>query len=115
MHLSYDWTWTDCKHCVWIGGKKRSIPFRRQRMQIDELLPPSSGPTPAVVAQPDDPYIADLLQVADDRIQELQQDVTKLQVDLERTQAGIKHLNTQVNRVCNPTHIVNNMLRIYTY
>ncbi|XP_041912924.1 centrosomal protein of 135 kDa [Alosa sapidissima] len=78
------------------GGKKRNIPFRRQRMQIDELLPPSLGPTPAVVAQPDDPYIADLLQVADDRIQELQQDVNKLQVDLERTQAGIKHLNTQV-------------------
>ncbi|KAL2089887.1 hypothetical protein ACEWY4_014575 [Coilia grayii] len=78
------------------GGKKRNIPFRRQRMQIDELLPSSPGPTPAVVAQPDDPYIADLLQVADDRIQELQQDATKLQVDLERAQAGIKHLNTQV-------------------
>ncbi|XP_062412603.1 centrosomal protein of 135 kDa [Sardina pilchardus] len=78
------------------GGKKRNIPFRRQRMQIDELLPPSAGPTPAVVAQPDDPYIADLLQVADDRIQELQQDASKLQVDLERTQSGVKHLNTQV-------------------
>uniref|UniRef100_A0AAR2JIC6 Centrosomal protein 135 n=1 Tax=Pygocentrus nattereri TaxID=42514 RepID=A0AAR2JIC6_PYGNA len=58
------------------GGKKRPIPFRRQRMQIDELLPPSLGPTPPAVAQPDDPYIADLLQVADDRIQELQQEVT---------------------------------------
>ncbi|XP_063057428.1 centrosomal protein of 135 kDa isoform X2 [Engraulis encrasicolus] len=78
------------------GGKKRNIPFRRQRMQIDDLLPASLGPTPAVVAQPDDPYIADLLQVADDRIQELQQEATKLQVDLERAQAGIKHLNTQV-------------------
>lgn len=48
------------------GGKKHSIPFRRQRMQIDELIPHSSGPTQPV-AQPDDPYIADLLQVADDR------------------------------------------------
>lgn len=48
------------------GGKKHSIPFRRQRMQIDDLIPPSSGPTQPV-AQPDDPYIADLLQVADDR------------------------------------------------
>ncbi len=36
-------------------------------MQIDELLPTSSGPIPSSVAQPDDPYIADLLQVADDR------------------------------------------------
>ncbi|XP_051731471.1 centrosomal protein of 135 kDa isoform X3 [Ctenopharyngodon idella] len=78
------------------GGKKRSIPFRRQRMQIDELLPPSGGPIPPSVAQPDDPYIADLLQVADDRIQELQKEVAQLKLDLERAQAGIKHLNTQV-------------------
>ncbi|XP_028856447.1 centrosomal protein of 135 kDa [Denticeps clupeoides] len=78
------------------GGKKRSIPFRRQRMQIDELLPPPSGSTSSVVMQPDDPYIADLLQVADDRIQELQRDVTKLQLDIEHAQGSIRHLNTQV-------------------
>lgn len=36
-------------------------------MQIDELLPPSGGPIPPSLALPDDPYIADLLQVADDR------------------------------------------------
>ncbi|XP_036377259.1 centrosomal protein of 135 kDa isoform X3 [Megalops cyprinoides] len=77
------------------GGKKCSIPFRRQRMQIDDLIPPSSGPS-LPVAQPDDPYIADLLQVADDRIQELQQDVTRLKVELDRAQAGIQYLNTQV-------------------
>uniref|UniRef100_A0A8B9RA43 Centrosomal protein 135 n=1 Tax=Astyanax mexicanus TaxID=7994 RepID=A0A8B9RA43_ASTMX len=78
------------------GGKKRPIPFRRQRMQIDDLLPPSLGPTPPAVAQPDDPYIADLLQVADDRIQELQQKVTTVRLDFERAQGGIKHLNIQV-------------------
>uniref|UniRef100_A0A4W6CK52 Centrosomal protein 135 n=1 Tax=Lates calcarifer TaxID=8187 RepID=A0A4W6CK52_LATCA len=48
------------------GGKKRSIPFRRQRMQIDELIPPSST-SAYPVSQPDDPYIADLLQLADGR------------------------------------------------
>jgi len=52
--------------CDLAGGKKRSIPFRRQRMQIDELTPP-----PATLAypvpQPDDPYVADLLQMADGR------------------------------------------------
>lgn len=48
------------------GGKKRSIPFRRQRMQIDELLPPSST-SGYPVSQPDDPYIVDLLQLADGR------------------------------------------------
>ena len=49
-----------------LGGKKRNIAFRRQRMQIDEPVPPSeisSYPGP----QPDDPYIADLLHVADNR------------------------------------------------
>lgn len=48
------------------GGKKRSIPFRRQRMQIDELVPPSSK-SAYPVSQPDDPYVADLLQLADGR------------------------------------------------
>lgn len=48
------------------GGKKRSIPFRRQRMQIDDLIPPSST-SAYPVSQPDDPYIADLLQLADGR------------------------------------------------
>lgn len=78
------------------GGKKRSIPFRRQRMQTDELLPSSGGHVPPAVAQPDDPYIADLLHVADDRIQELQKEVAQLKLDLERGQGGIKHLNKQV-------------------
>lgn len=48
------------------GGKKRSIPFRRQRMQIDELIPSSSS-SAYPVSQPDDPYIADLLLLADGR------------------------------------------------
>nr|XP_015200922.1 PREDICTED: centrosomal protein of 135 kDa [Lepisosteus oculatus] len=77
------------------GGKKRTIPFRRQRMQIDELVPPSSVHAPPV-SQPHDPYIADLLQVADDRIQELQQEVAKLGQELERAEGGIRHLNKQV-------------------
>ncbi|XP_046905669.1 centrosomal protein of 135 kDa isoform X1 [Hypomesus transpacificus] len=77
------------------GGKKHSIPFRRQRMQIDELVPPAAGATHPV-PQPDDPYIADLLLVADDRITELQQDIVKLKLDLERAQGGLTHLNSQV-------------------
>ncbi|XP_041647800.1 centrosomal protein of 135 kDa [Cheilinus undulatus] len=77
------------------GGKKRSIPFRRQRMQIDELIPsPSTSAYP--VSQPDDPYIADLLLVADGRINELQEDAIKLRLDLENAQEQIKHSNTQV-------------------
>ncbi|XP_034736787.1 centrosomal protein of 135 kDa isoform X2 [Etheostoma cragini] len=77
------------------GGKKRSIPFRRQRMQIDELIP-SSSMSAYPVSQPDDPYIADLLQLADGRIHELQEEIIKVKLDLENAQELIKHLNTQV-------------------
>ncbi|XP_012496550.1 PREDICTED: centrosomal protein of 135 kDa [Propithecus coquereli] len=78
------------------GGKKRSIAFRRQRMQIDEPVPPSevsSYPVP----QPDDPYIADLLQVADNRIQELQQEVHQLQEKLAVMESGVRDYSKQVD------------------
>ncbi|XP_032130152.1 centrosomal protein of 135 kDa isoform X1 [Sapajus apella] len=77
------------------GGKKRSIAFRRQRMQIDEPVPPSevsSYPVP----QPDDPYIADLLQVADNRIQELQQEVHQLQEKLAVMESGVRDYSKQI-------------------
>ncbi|CAL8394837.1 unnamed protein product [Boreogadus saida] len=77
------------------GGKKRSIPFRRQRMQIDELTPPpatSAYPVP----QPDDPYIADLLQMADMRIQELQEEIIMVKLDLEKSQDCMEQLNQQI-------------------
>uniref|UniRef100_A0A2K6T207 Centrosomal protein 135 n=1 Tax=Saimiri boliviensis boliviensis TaxID=39432 RepID=A0A2K6T207_SAIBB len=77
------------------GGKKRSIAFRRQRMQIDEPVPPSevsSYPVP----QPDDPYIADLLQVADNRIQELQQEVQQLQEKLAVMESGVRDYSKQI-------------------
>ncbi|XP_048220331.1 centrosomal protein of 135 kDa [Perognathus longimembris pacificus] len=77
------------------GGKKRSIAFRRQRMQIDEPVPPSevsSYPVP----QPDDPYIADLLEVADNRIQELQEEVQQLQNKLAVMESGVKDYGKQI-------------------
>uniref|UniRef100_A0A1A8CEH2 Centrosomal protein 135 n=1 Tax=Nothobranchius kadleci TaxID=1051664 RepID=A0A1A8CEH2_NOTKA len=77
------------------GGKKRSIPFRRQRMHTDELIPPSSTST-YPVQQPDDPYIADLLHLADGRINELQEEIIKLKLDLEKSQECVKHINTRV-------------------
>ncbi|XP_068042883.1 centrosomal protein of 135 kDa isoform X2 [Anomalospiza imberbis] len=77
------------------GGRKKSIPFRRQRMQIDQLVPPS-GVSAYPVPQPEDPYIADLLQVADNRIQELQSEVTELQEKLETSESGMKKYSKQV-------------------
>ncbi|XP_039555031.1 centrosomal protein of 135 kDa isoform X1 [Passer montanus] len=77
------------------GGRRKSIPFRRQRMQIDQLVPPS-GVSSYPVPQPQDPYIADLLQVADNRIQELQSEVTELQEKLETSESGMKNYSKQV-------------------
>ncbi|XP_006868136.1 PREDICTED: centrosomal protein of 135 kDa [Chrysochloris asiatica] len=77
------------------GGKKRNIAFRRQRMQIDEPVPPSDV-TSYPVPQPDDPYIADLLQVADNRIQELHQEVCQLQEKLAVMENGVKDYNKQI-------------------
>nr|XP_061834127.1 centrosomal protein of 135 kDa-like isoform X1 [Nerophis lumbriciformis]XP_061834128.1 centrosomal protein of 135 kDa-like isoform X1 [Nerophis lumbriciformis] len=79
-----------------LGGKKRSIPFRRPRMQTDELIPPpatSAYPVP----QPGDPYTADLLQLADKRILELEEEVTKIHYALEQSHECIQLLNTQVS------------------
>uniref|UniRef100_A0A8C9YGI1 Centrosomal protein 135 n=1 Tax=Sander lucioperca TaxID=283035 RepID=A0A8C9YGI1_SANLU len=78
------------------GGKKRSIPFRRQRMQIDELIP-SSSTSAYPVSQPDDPYIADLLQLADGRIHELQEDIVKVKLDLENVEERDKEVE-RMNR-----------------
>ncbi|NWX46664.1 CP135 protein, partial [Steatornis caripensis] len=77
------------------GGRKRSIPFRRQRMQIDQPVPPS-GVSAYPVPQPEDPYIADLLQVADNRIHELQSEVTELKEKLEIAERGMKNYSKQV-------------------
>ncbi|NXT22861.1 CP135 protein, partial [Syrrhaptes paradoxus] len=77
------------------GGRKRSIPFRRQRMQIDQPVPPS-GVSAYPVPQPEDPYIADLLQVADNRIHELQSEVTELEEKLEIAECGMKNYSKQV-------------------
>uniref|UniRef100_A0A8C7X9R2 Centrosomal protein 135 n=1 Tax=Oryzias sinensis TaxID=183150 RepID=A0A8C7X9R2_9TELE len=63
------------------GGKKRSIPFRRQKMQL-----------------------------ADGRIHELQEDIVKLKVDMENAQDCIKHLNTQVEERDGEISRLNNVL-----
>ncbi|XP_077158127.1 centrosomal protein of 135 kDa isoform X4 [Paroedura picta] len=77
------------------GGRKRNIPFRRQRMQIDQPVPPS-GVDAYPIPQPDDPYIADLLHVADNRIHELQLEVADYQEKLEIAERGMKNYSKQV-------------------
>ncbi|XP_071786802.1 centrosomal protein of 135 kDa-like isoform X1 [Asterias amurensis] len=87
------------------GGRKRHIPFRRQRMDIDCNVPadashqPLSDPfdeKPVVSTVPNDPYIADLVKQSDDRAATLQNEVDRLSVKEERNEKMIKRLSKQV-------------------
>ena len=49
-------------HVTISGGRKKTIPFRRERMELDCATPRSEASTSSVPC-PDDPYVADLLQV----------------------------------------------------
>ncbi|XP_069780725.1 centrosomal protein of 135 kDa isoform X3 [Narcine bancroftii] len=77
------------------GGKKRTIPFRRQRMQIDQSIPPS-GIASAPQIHTEDPYYLDLLNVADDRIMGLQDTVKNLQAELDKSDRGMRKFQRQV-------------------
>ncbi|XP_066287957.1 centrosomal protein of 135 kDa-like isoform X2 [Branchiostoma lanceolatum] len=78
------------------GGKKRNIPFHRQRMEIDSLVPPADRPSPPHSPVVEDPYIADLLEVADSRIDTLTKDSQRLHEDKEALDRRIKTLTRQV-------------------
>lgn len=83
------------------GGRKKQIPFRRQRMEIDSTLPenPPSGP-PSLASEPavptPDPYVADLLQVADQRIADLQLAVEQGEKDRKKLEQALQGLRKQV-------------------
>ena len=53
------------------GGRKKHIPTRRQRMDIKSTLAASDRASKSSPSLSHDPYVADLLNVADARIEEL--------------------------------------------
>ncbi|XP_078457319.1 testis-specific gene 10 protein isoform X1 [Lampetra fluviatilis] len=77
------------------GGKQRSIPFHRQRMQIDEMVPPSGLSAPPV-AQPHDPYVVDIVKLTSTRLEEQEREVQRLKDELERSELGVKTLRKQM-------------------
>lgn len=79
-----------------LGGKKKSIPFRRQRMEIDCAVPPSEGPMKNAFIAADDPYVADLLQVADSKIAELEKKVNMVCDEKEVLDRKLKSFKQQV-------------------
>ena len=58
------------------GGSKRQVPARRQRMELDSFLPPSSFvPVHTPLSTPD-PELVELMAVSDERIRMLQLQVS---------------------------------------
>lgn len=82
------------------GGRKKQIAFRRQRMEIDSLLPPSTSPS-TLVPPPSpprpDPYMVDLLQVADGKIAELQGETKELEKEKKKLEEAVQSLKKQVS------------------
>lgn len=78
------------------GGRRKQIPFRRQRMDIESTVSPSRNAVDSTDS-PHDPYVADLLSVADTRIEELQGLVSTLQQERESGERRNKSLRKQVS------------------
>ena len=76
------------------GGRKKQIPTRRQRMDINNTLSSSEGALKPTYSH--DPYVADLLNVADSRIEELQQKVEELSDNKAAMERRNKSLKKQV-------------------
>ncbi|RDD46752.1 Centrosomal protein of 135 kDa [Trichoplax sp. H2] len=81
------------------GGRKRHIPHRRQRMDIDATIDPSDDRAYGYNNHDaiSDPYIADLLHVADGRIEKLQTEVDLLKDEQNSNDRRIKSLRKQID------------------
>lgn len=79
------------------GGKRKHIPFRRQRMDIDCTVP-KGAPThkPREKIPTPDPYVVDLLQVADQRMADLQQLLETEQKERKTLEQSISAMRKQI-------------------
>jgi len=79
------------------GGKKKSIPFRRQRMEIDDMVPRSDHVSVPSVSE--DPYVADLLKVADENIARLREESRVAREETAGLEGKVGKLQHQVNNI----------------
>ena len=80
------------------GGRKRTLPYHRQRIEIDFVLPASSGSTrkaPPVLPVPDS-QLVDILKMAEDKMEELQLVLDSLRKEKRELQESVKELKKQV-------------------
>ena len=95
------------------GGKKKSIPFRRQRMEIDDMVPPSGHLSVPPVSE--DPYVADLLKVADENIARLREEARVAREETAGLEGKISNLQHQVRLLFLHLHIWQLSLFIVDY
>ncbi|KAK7467862.1 hypothetical protein BaRGS_00036899 [Batillaria attramentaria] len=81
------------------GGRKKNIPFRRQRMEIDTTVPDTYTSSAYRVPPPEDPYVADLLQVADTKIAQLEAEVARVNDEKEVMDRKLKNFRQQAAQV----------------
>lgn len=83
------------------GGNKHTIPYRRQRLDIDEMLPESSS-TQRTLSQQlpyvNDPYIIDIVKVTEDRIAELEIELQQQKKYTDEIETNMANLKYQVRR-----------------
>lgn len=82
------------------GGKRKHIPFRRQRMDIDSTVPdrvPHTAREPPKQPATPDPYVVDLLQVADQRMADLQHLVETGQKERKQLEQSISTMRKQID------------------
>jgi centrosomal protein CEP135 len=81
------------------GGRKKQIPSRRQRMDIKSTLNKSDATIKSVTSYTHDPYVADLLNVADSNIEEMQGKIKEMENEREAMERRNKTLGKQVGLV----------------
>lgn len=81
------------------GGNKHTIPFRRQRLDIDEMLPETSSfhrPTNHSLPYVNDPYIIDIVKVTEDRVAELEVQLQEQKRYADEVETKLTNLKYQV-------------------
>lgn len=78
------------------GGRKKNIPFRRQRMEIECLIPPGEPDLPPAADLPD-PYVADLLETADKRVAEMETLLKEMTEKNEVNEMKLENFRQQVS------------------
>ncbi|KAA3678437.1 centrosomal protein CEP135, partial [Paragonimus westermani] len=85
------------------GGQKKQLPFRRQRMDIDSLVPraavhvKNSGDNFSKSKNVIDPEELDLLDLASKRCEDLERHLARLEEELELSERKVDNFRQQVN------------------